>query len=70
MTPALLREAGEALHGERWRMPLARDLGVSDRTIRYWEAERFDMPPGLPGELRDLLRAKGRAVSGALAKLG
>lgn len=36
MTPDLLRQAGEALYGARWRAPLARDLGVSERTIFYW----------------------------------
>lgn len=36
MTPELLRSAGEALYGASWRAPLARDLGVSDRTIQRW----------------------------------
>ena len=36
MTPELLLAAGEALYGASWRAPLARDLGVSDRTIQRW----------------------------------
>lgn len=32
----LLRLVGEALYGERWQAPIAADLGVSDRAVRYW----------------------------------
>jgi len=32
----LLRLVGEALYGERWQSPIAVDLGMSDRAIRYW----------------------------------
>ena len=36
MTPTELRTIGELLYGERWQSPLARDLGVDDRTVRGW----------------------------------
>lgn len=49
----LLVEAGEALYGPRWQSELARDLGVSDRTMRRWVAGTFDAPQGL---YVDLLR--------------
>lgn len=32
----LLRAAGQALHGERWVIPLARTLGVGERTTERW----------------------------------
>ena len=32
----LLRRSGRALHGERWQVSLSRDLGVTDRALRYW----------------------------------
>lgn len=32
----LLRRSGRALHGERWQSPLSRDIGVTDRALRYW----------------------------------
>lgn len=32
----LLRGSGRALHGERWQVPLSRDLGVTDQALRYW----------------------------------
>lgn len=34
----LLIECGEALYGQQWQSALARDLGVSDRTVRRWAA--------------------------------
>ena len=49
----LLVEAGEALYGARWQSSLARDLGVSDRTVRRWVAGTVDVPAGL---YLDLLR--------------
>lgn len=36
IAPDLLSRLGEALYGPRWQGALARDLGVSDRTIRRW----------------------------------
>lgn len=32
----LLAEVGEALYGPRWQSALARELGVTDRTVRRW----------------------------------
>lgn len=32
----LLRRSGRALHGDRWQASLSRDLGVTDRALRYW----------------------------------
>jgi len=32
----LIREIGEVIYGERWQSALARDLGISDRTVRHW----------------------------------
>lgn len=52
MSKNLLHSAGEALYGPRWQSDLARDLGVSDRTVRRWVAG--DDPP--PGVYIDLLR--------------
>lgn len=69
MTPALLREAGQALHGERWQEPLSRDLDVSGRTMRYWSAGKVEMPERLPSELATLLSAKRSGITAVLAKL-
>ena len=49
----LLTECGEALYGPQWQSALARDLDVSDRTMRRWVAGASELPDGL---YLDLLR--------------
>lgn len=49
----LLVECGEALYGPQWQSAVARDLGVSNRTVRRWVAGTSEVPPGL---YLDLLR--------------
>lgn len=69
MTPELLIECGRALYGQQWQSPLARDLGVSDRTIRRWVAGQFPVPDGVAADLRRLCVARGaqlRALAAAL----
>lgn len=64
---SLLVACGQALYGERWHAPLARDLGVSDRTMRRWAAGQFPVPEGVGADLLKLCEA--RAVKlGQLAK--
>lgn len=58
MTPSLLREAGEALYGSRWQSDLARDLRVSDRTVRRWSAAANEIPVGVWPELVHLVRER------------
>lgn len=57
-----LCEVGAALYGERWQSPLARDLGVSDRTMRRWVNGAWDkvvtLPEGLPRELAKLVELR------------
>lgn len=53
VTNVLLAEIGKVLYGPRWQTDLARDLGISDRTMRRWTANRADVPPGA---WRDLYR--------------
>jgi len=67
MTPATLRTAGEALYGPRWQSALARDLGVSDRTMRRWVAG--DEAPNLSRELTALLRARKKSIDRALENI-
>lgn len=61
-TPTLLREAGEALYGDRWRVPLAGALDVNERTVRRWEVEQSPIPDGVWIELKSLLAAHGKRV--------
>jgi DNA-binding transcriptional regulator YdaS (Cro superfamily) len=50
---ALLIACGQALYGQQWQSALARDLGVSDRTMRRWVAGEQSVPAGVA---LDLLR--------------
>jgi hypothetical protein len=63
----LLVECGEALYGERWQSPLARDLGVADRTVRRWVAGTSDVPAGLYVDLLRLTQERA-VVLDALAQ--
>jgi len=69
VTPDLLRESGEALYGARWQSDLARDLGVSDRTVRRWAAGSFAVPAGVRTTIRDLLHERGLALAGVRRRL-
>jgi len=69
VTPDLLREAGEALYGARWQSDLARDLGVSDRTVRRWAAGSFAVPAGVWGLIHNLLRERGVAMANVRRRL-
>lgn len=53
MSSKLLADAGAALYGPRWQTEMARDLDISDRTIRRWVAGTDDVPHGA---YLDLLR--------------
>lgn len=44
MTPAMLAEIGEGLHGKRWRAPLGRDLNVRRETVSRWANGREPIP--------------------------
>lgn len=69
MTPDLLRAAGEALYGPRWLSDLSRDLGVTYRTIRRWDAGEFEIPATVAAELRALLKARATAMAAVRRKL-
>jgi hypothetical protein len=63
----LLVEAGEALYGPRWQSDLARDLAVSDRTVRRWAAGAIDLPAGVYVDLLRLTQERA-AMLDALAQ--
>lgn len=70
MTPALLREAGEALYGaSSWRTEMARALNVSERTVRRWAAGDFQIPAGVWPELRELLKARSLVLANVRRRL-
>lgn len=65
----LLVECGEALYGPRWQSDLARDLGVSDRTMRRWAAGTTDVPPGLWVDLLRLTQERAEALDSLARRL-
>lgn len=60
----LIAAAGAAIYGDEWQNPLARDLGINERTMRRIAAaakagEPYPVAPGALADLQDLLaRAK------------
>ncbi len=65
----LLEETGEALYGPRWQTELARDLGVTDRTVRRWHAGTTDMPKGVYVDLLRLTQERGATLDGLAQRL-
>lgn len=66
---SLLARCGACLYGERWQSPLARDLGVSDRSVRAWMAGTRSIPEGVWGDLRRLLQERVIESRGLLGEL-
>lgn len=58
MTLDELSEIGKALYGPNWQSALARDLGVSDRTVRRWVATESPLPADLDTRLAAFLAAR------------
>ena len=66
---SLLVACGRALYGDRWQSPLARDLGVADRTMRRWVAGSHPVPEGIAADLLKLVqerRGELRELAGQL----
>ncbi|WP_454278188.1 hypothetical protein [Sphingomonas sp. Marseille-Q8236] len=60
----LLRLVGEALYGERWQAPIAGDLGVSDRAVRYWISAANPCPEDLGLRLLAIVVRKRDSLAG------
>lgn len=58
----LLRLVGEALYGERWQAPIACDLGVSDRAVRYWLSAANRLPDDLGARLLSIVIRKKNSL--------
>jgi hypothetical protein len=65
--PEELADAGRALYGDRWQTPLARDLRVTDRTMRRWLAGEFAIPPEAERGIRSALEGRLNAI-GSIVK--
>lgn len=69
MSSRLLKRCGEALYGPRWQSEVARDLDVSDRTVRRWVDGSQDVPDGVYLELHRLLTERAAEIDDLLDKL-
>lgn len=67
MSKELLKRVGTFIYGEEWQAPLARDIGVNERSMRRWVAGTDEIPRGVWRDLGDRLeiwhRALGHLVS-------
>jgi hypothetical protein len=59
----MLRRIGEALYGEHWQSPLARDLAVAVRTVQRWAAGSRAIPASLWPQAECLLAARAREIA-------
>ena len=65
----LLQDAGEALYGPRWQSDIARDLEVSDRTVRRWLSGAEDLPPGVAMDLWRICLDRVTALDDVIGRL-
>lgn len=63
-----LETCGQALYGERWQSALARDLGVSDRTVRRWAAGAT-VPLGVSADLQRLCTERAVLLHALAARI-
>lgn len=66
---SLLVACGRALYGDRWQSPLARDLGVADRTMRRWVAGSYPVPDGIAADLFKLVQERRKDLGGLVKHL-
>ncbi len=62
--------AGEALYGPRWQSDLARDIGVSDRTMRRWVAGTDTPRSGVIADVLGRVRARQAVLAGVEQRIG
>lgn len=60
---------GEALYGDRWQTPIARDLGVTSRTVRHWCAAKHECPSDITVRLLPLVEQRGEVLRHVLSAL-
>jgi len=65
----LLRDVGAALYGPRWQSDLARDLKVTDRTVRRWTDGSSDVPDGVYLELLSLCQERAAMLDDLIERL-
>lgn len=69
MTPKLLTDCGIALYGERWQSEIARDLDITDRTVRRWLAGDQPVQSGVAVDLLRLLTERASDIDDLIPKI-
>ena len=70
MSKELLIAAGEALYGDRWQTPLARDLGLTDgRRVRQWLSGERPIPESVWDALPVLLKARNKSIDALILEI-
>ncbi|MCW6507071.1 hypothetical protein [Lichenifustis flavocetrariae] len=64
---SILKEVGTALYGKQWQTDLAKSLKVSDRRLRRWHANEFEIPPGVIKDLLTVAQDRRAECSAAVA---
>lgn len=62
MTPRQFVTIGEALKGSAWQEALARDLGISSRTVKRYAMAEHPVPPEVALKLAELLGTHARTL--------
>ena len=63
-----LHDIGRALYGNRWQSALARDIGVTSRTVRRWAAGD-PIPQGVWPDVLTLARARRAKIDKVIESL-
>jgi len=58
ISPDALARVGRALYGENWKMPLARDLDMSDRSLHYMADGSRGIHAGIVADLLAIIEAR------------
>ena len=67
--PGTLRRVGIALYGERWKLALARDLGISERMIRFMLAGQRGIRQDYAERLVDIIRDRQTDLDNTVREL-
>jgi hypothetical protein len=59
----ILADAGRALHGEHWRVPLSEDTGINADTIRHFMSGRMAVPDEVLNRVLTLVQMRQKALA-------
>jgi hypothetical protein len=68
-TPDDLAQAGQALYGPNWQSQLARDIGVSIRSMQYMAAGARPVHSGIANDVIEALRKRTTELSVTMNEL-